>query len=356
MDQNILARFHDGILQEAMQRYGIPTEGIKAVDTFENFIYEFERDGEDYILRMSHSLRKSEDLIQGEVDWINHLARGGVAVARAIPSQYGKLVEVIDDGQGGQFLASAFTRALGQSPWDAGWSTARYETYGELIGKMHALAVEYQPAQPNWRRPEWDADSLNFIEQYLPDSEVITHQLYTALLTHIHGLPKDAHSYGLIHQDAHQNNFFMDTDGVITLFDFDECAYSWFINDIAIVLFYISMDAEEFGYPSSAAFTNEFMVHFLRGYRRAHPLDNAWLKEIPTFLKLRELELYAIVHRDFDIRGIDHSLLENFVHTPGFDVNNSGHMWIATFMQNRKTRIEAGVPFIEFDFESLAAA
>src|SRR6185503_18451404 len=102
-------------------------------------------------------------------------------------------------------------------------------------------------------------------------------------------------SYGLIHQDAHQNNFFIDSDETITLFDFDDCVYSWFSNDLAIVLFYISMDAEELGFPSAAAFTQEFMPHFLRGYRRAYTLDLRWLKEIPVFLKLRELELYAVV-------------------------------------------------------------
>ncbi|MBL8103477.1 MAG: hypothetical protein JNM02_13160, partial [Anaerolineales bacterium] len=97
----------------------------------------------------------------------------------------------------------------------------------------------------------------------------------------------------------------------------------------------------------------EFMLHFLRGYRRAYALEPAWLKEIPTFLKLRELELYAVVHRDFDIAGINHNSLENFVRAPGFDAGNSGHMWIANFMHNRKSRIEQDLPFIEFDFESL---
>jgi hypothetical protein len=60
MDQHILARFHEGILQEAMQRHGISREGIQAIDTFENFIYEFERGDANYIMRISHSLRKSE--------------------------------------------------------------------------------------------------------------------------------------------------------------------------------------------------------------------------------------------------------------------------------------------------------
>jgi Ser/Thr protein kinase RdoA (MazF antagonist) len=217
---------------------------------------------------------------------------------------------------------------------------------------MHALAVGYEPI-PDCKRPEWDDPGMQFVEMYLPASEVKAHQRYRALLEHIQGLPRDRGSYGLIHQDAHQNNFFMDADGKLTLFDFDDCAYSWFINDIAIVLFYISMDAGEMGFPTVEAFTQEFMTHFLRGYRQVYNLDGNWLKEIPHFLKLRELELYAVVHRDFDIRGINHASLEEFKRIPDFDVHNSGHLWIANFMRDRKTRIEQDLPFIDFDFERL---
>lgn len=352
MDQQTIARFNNSILHVAMQRYGIAENQIKPLDAFESFIYEFERDGEGYILRIGHSFRKSEALIQGEVDWINHLANGGVSVAKAIPSDNGKLVEAIEDGQGGQFFATAFVKAAGQAPWDAGWSPTRYESYGELLGKMHALAIDYEPPVSAWRRLEWDDASMKFIELYLPESEVTAHQEYKSLLQHIYSLPKDKSSYGLIHQDAHQNNFFMDANGKLTLFDFDDCAYSWFINDIAIVLFYISMDAQEFGYPTVTAFTQEFMTHFLKGYRTAYTLDNSWLKEIPHFLKLRELELYAVVHRDFEIKGIEHWSLEGFMSTPGFDARDEGHTWIANFMRDRKQNIEQGLPFIDFDFES----
>lgn len=354
MDQQIIARYTETILHEAMRRYGIAPHQIKLLDSFESFIYEFERESEGFILRIGHTLRKSVAHIHGEVDWINHLARGGVSVAHAVPSLNGDLVEGIDDGEGDQFLVTAFVKAKGQQPWNAGWSPGRYENYGRLLGQMHSLAVDYQPAVPAWRRPEWDEASLNFIEQYLPPSEVRAHASYKSTLKHIYALPKDHASYGLIHQDAHQNNFFMDTDGTITLFDFDDCAYSWFINDIAIVLFYISMDAEELGYPDAASFTHEFLFHFLRGYRQAYSLPSAWLKEIPVFLKLRELELYAVVHRDFQIDGVEHWDIEHFQQIPGFGVNHSGHMWIASFMQNRKPRIDQGLPFIDYDFESLA--
>lgn len=351
MEQQIILRFNDEILKEAMQRYGIAKNQIKLLDSFESFIYKFERGGNGYILRIGHSIRKSEALINGEVDWINYLAHGGVSVAQAIPSDNDKLVESIDDGQGGQFLVTAFIRAEGQSPWKAGWTIERYETYGELLGKMHSLAMDYEPIPAN-RRPEWDDVSMNCIELFLPESEVIVHQKYQSLLKHINDLPKDKYSYGLIHGDAHQNNFFIDANGVLTIFDFDDCVYSWFVNDIAIVLFYISMDAQEFGYPTVNAFTKEFMTHFLRGYDRFHTLEAIWLKEIPYFLKLRELELYSVIYRDFDIKEVEHWSPEVLIRSAGFDPKNGSHMWIANFMRDRKQKIEQGVSFIDFDFEN----
>jgi Ser/Thr protein kinase RdoA (MazF antagonist) len=330
MEQRIKARFHDGILQEARQRYGIAAGQIRSLDAFESFIFEFERDGMSYILRLGHSLRRSQALIQGEADWLNHLAEGGLSVARAIPSENGNLVEMVEDDQGGQFLATAFVKARGRRPWVVGWTPALYQTYGELLGGMHARTIGYQPADPAWKRPEWDDELFEFVDHFLPNSETIARQKYKILLDHLYNLPKDNGSYGLIHQDAHGGNLLVDETGRITLFDFDDCAYSWFINDIAIVLFYIALDEKD-----APAFTREFMGHFLKGYQQVARLEPKWLLEIPFFLKLRELELYAVIHRDFDVNNIDNA-------------------WCARFMQQRKHRIEHDIAFIDFDFESLS--
>jgi len=328
LEQQIKDRFNDIILHEAMRRYGIADGHIRPLDAFESFIYEFERGPEAYILRINHSLRRSAALIAGEVDWINTLAAGGVSAARAVRSESGELVEAIADGQGGTFLVTAFVKAQGQPPWDL-WTPALYRSYGQLLGSMHHLAQHYQPAEPAWRRPAWDDDIMEFVDRYLPAGEAVAKQIYRALCDYFRTLPQDSASYGLIHQDAHGSNFLVDQAGAITLFDFDECAYSWYINDIAIVLFYIVMDADDW-----PAFTLEFMTHFLQGYRQAHRLDPRWLHEIPHFLKAREIELYAVAHRDFDVNHIDHE-------------------WMAQFMRDRKYKIEHHVPTIDFDFASL---
>jgi Ser/Thr protein kinase RdoA (MazF antagonist) len=288
MDQLIKDRYNDSILQQAIERYGIAKDKIYALDAFESFIFEFERDAQVYILRISHSLRRSEALVLGEVDWINYLAEGGVSVAKAIPSESGKLVEAIEDPLGGTFLVTAFIKAQGQAPWDV-WTPKLYESYGEMIGRIHTLSKDYQPTQAAWKRPDWDNDLFEFVERYLPESESIAKQKYKDICRHVNTLAKDRESYGLTHQDAHGNNLFVDE-----------------------------------------------MSHFLHGYVQACPLASAWLKEIPGFLKIREIELYAVLHRDFDVKNIENE-------------------WCARFMHNRKSRIEHDVPYIDFDFESLAA-
>jgi Ser/Thr protein kinase RdoA (MazF antagonist) len=329
MEQLIKDRYNDTILQKAMQRFGISKDQIQLLDSFESFIYKFERGSGSYILRIAHSSRRNEDLIQGEVDWINYLVEGGVSAAKAILSENENLVEAIEDNHGGYFLATAFVKALGGPPWEL-WSPTLYETYGRLIGQIHSLSKQYQPARSAWKRPAWDAEMFEFVDRYLPESESIAKKKYKDVCAYVNSLPKGRDEYGMTHQDPHGNNLFVDEAGQITLFDFDECAYNWFINDIAVVLFYIVQDAEDW-----PAFTEEFMAHFLRGYTQVCTLDPKWLKEIPNFLKIRELELYAVMHRDFDVTNIEDE-------------------WCARFMQGRKLKIEKDVPYIDFDFNSLS--
>lgn len=330
MENRIKERYHDGILAEAMRRYGIAPDRIRLLDGFESFLYEFGRGTQEYILRLAHSFRRTEPLILGEVDWINYLVAGGATAAQAIPSERGRLVEPVEDGQGGQFLATAFAKARGRPPWEVGWTRELYETYGQLLGRMHALTKQYRVADPAWRRPDWDDDLMLDAERNLPPSETIALERHQQVVEHVQSLPRDTGSYGLIHFDAHSANLLIDATGSITLFDFDDCLHSWFIYDLAIVLFYMVTGVEDV-----ASFTGDFLAHFLRGYRQENRLDAGWLHEIPWFLKLREIDLYGVIHRSFDVDNLDDP-------------------WCARYMRDRKDRIEQGVPYIDFDFDSLA--
>lgn len=331
MDPQIAARFNDDILQSAMQRYNIPAGGIEALDGFESFIYKFERPDGRFILRIGHSQRRSPDLIHGEVDRINYLATGGASVARAIRSRDDNLVEAMDDGQGAQFLCTAFVHAPGGPVRREQINETLFRNYGRLMGRMHALAKTYQVSDPAWRRYDWDAPENNTAERQMPARETLALEKYRMVYTHLRSLPRDADGFGIIHQDAHPGNFFVDDQYTLTLFDFDDCVYGHFIYDIAMVLFYTSIDESD-----PAEYTARFMPVFLSGYREENRLDPAWLAELPHFMKLREIDLFAAIHFSFE------------------DGDNPDHPWCARYMQNRRERIQTGQPFIEFDWNSLA--
>jgi Ser/Thr protein kinase RdoA (MazF antagonist) len=78
------------------------------------------------------------------------------------------------------------------------------------------------------------------------------------------------------------------------------------------------------------------MPVFLQGYREHNRLDPAWFKEIPRFLKLREIDLFA-------------AILFTMGETPE-------DAWCARYMLGRREKIENEVPYIDFDWESLAEA
>jgi Ser/Thr protein kinase RdoA (MazF antagonist) len=84
------------------------------------------------------------------------------------------------------------------------------------------------------------------------------------------------------------------------------------------------------------AFTKMFLEHFFRGYRQEYRLDPAWLETIPMFLKMREIDLYGVIHRSFDVENIDND-------------------WAKRFMEGRKERIHADAPMVEMDFCELAS-
>ena len=332
MDPQYKNRFTPEIKTEIARRYGIPVEDLHALDGFESFIFEFAWNGRDYILRVGHSHRRPESLVQGEAEWLRYLQMSGTAsVAAPVESRPGSLVEVFDDGHGASFVATAFEKAPGRHMRQADAVPELFETWGALLGRIHALSVDFRPQFP---RPHWDDPLMLDTAELLPRSEASVLQRYQALRAHLDTLPRtDPLVYGMIHQDAHAGNFFIhegqDGSTAITLFDFDDCCFSWYPNDIAIVLFYAVM-----GQPDEAGFTRTFLTHFLRGYRREKEIDSTWLAEIPNFLKLREIDLYAVIHRSFDVTNITNP-------------------WVQRFMNGRKERLESGTAFLEFDFTTL---
>ncbi len=330
MEKGITDRFNNRITEEAASRYGTSSDKLVKLDGFESYIFKYTTGNEGFVLRIAHSIRRSETLIQAEVEWIRYLASNGVSVADAIHSHKGNLVEAIKDGEGGLFLATAFKEVKGKPPHVFGWSPEFYFSYGSLLGKMHKLAKSYIPLNPSIQRPLWDAEEMNGdVLANLPAERPKLLRKYREIMSTLDSLPQDRDSFGLIHFDAHGGNMLVEASGRINLFDFDDCNRNWFINDIAIVLFYMVTNTQN---PTKLA--EEFLPPFLKGYAAENQLEPEWLSHIQIFLRMREIDLYAVINRSFDVDNL------------------TG--WCKKFMEDRAERIENAVPYIDLDFNTFS--
>lgn len=107
--------FHEEqVLAEAAARYGFSKDQVRFLADAENYVYECMKDNQPYILKITHTIRRSSDYMMGEMEWLRHLAIGGISVAKPLPSLNGKDVEAVPDGNGGSFLLRVYEKAPGQ--------------------------------------------------------------------------------------------------------------------------------------------------------------------------------------------------------------------------------------------------
>lgn len=331
MKPEIQAQFSDAIIREAGARFRLDHGSVKPLQGFENFVCECLRDGKPSILRMTHSAHRAPAAIEAELDWIDYLAGHGVSVCRPLRSAQDRLVETIETDHAG-FSAVVFERAAGEWVRRNDQTPAMTINRGRLLGRMHALSKDYRPHSERAERHHWhEAGDFAHFRSFLgPDDQVVV-QRFGDLIADLKSLPAGKDSYGLIHTDAHTSNMFFDGDRP-TLFDFDDCAYDFFISDIAISLFYAILflpddwDPEEYG--------RSFLRDMFEGYNEENTLDARWLEVIPMILKRREIVLYVAIHRGMDMNDLDE--------------------WCMRYMDGRRERIENNISVLDIDYSAFA--
>jgi Ser/Thr protein kinase RdoA (MazF antagonist) len=295
-----LYRLHqDEILREAAERYGFEKENLKKLGSFESYVYEV--DCENIILKITHSIRRTKEYVIGEMEFVRYLAENGVLVSTPVLSQNGKSVETIQINDG-YFLVYAFTRAKGRELEEHELNSAFNEEWGRLVGRMHTLAKKFEPSRPMYRRQAWYEEDVLDYDKYIPSSQKIVHKKKEKLFKALKSLPQNTSTYGLTHNDIHYGNIYVDEECRLTVFDFDDSSYHWYVNDIAIVVHSILPgydQVEQFG-----TIVEQFLVDFMRGYLRENKIDKSWMRKVPEFLRLYDLINYGIFHQVWDMENL----------------------------------------------------
>jgi Ser/Thr protein kinase RdoA (MazF antagonist) len=287
------------VLDEAARLFGTSKSSLSKIADYEgcaNLVYEYPRDGQARMLRITYRPERPVEVVQAELHFVNYLAEGGVRVSRAVLSENGNLLEVIP-AEGIPFIVASFIKGRGMRVPDNDYRyrvgapmEEYYQNWGHALGQMHRLTKTYQPLSSAVRRPEWFDWEVTRGFPYREQLPIIASK-YDALIAELRALPKDVDSYGLIHNDFNDGNFTVDYEnGDITVFDFDDCCYFWFMYDIAC--------AWEGGIGRTMfrplaerqAFMDHYMAQVMTGYNRENTLDDEWLGRLPLFLRLIQMQ------------------------------------------------------------------
>ncbi|PQP81743.1 aminoglycoside phosphotransferase [Paenibacillus sp. PCH8] len=327
MEQYVKELMNDQILADAAKSYGLGLLDLKYIGGFQNFVYEYERNGTTYILRITHSSHRSSDRVKGELEWVQYLYTNGVSVSKPIVSKHDRFVETLELDNSYMIITS-FEKASGNKIFypECMNNDSLSEMCGEITGQIHTLSRTYVPSKKEITRHNWTENAyLKGMKKFIPSNQILVFASFEQVTSQINGSKKDD-TYGLIHGDINVGNFFID-DVKMTLFDFDECQYSWYEEDIAIQIFYMVYVVLNDSKAERNAQARRFLKCFLRGYERYNRMDHQSLNNLVLFLRLRELIVYIGMYRSFDFSNLND--------------------WTRTYLSESQERLENGVPIVE---------
>lgn len=249
-----------------------------------SYVYEYQVAERSLILRMVEDCGDRYMLTCAETDYVTYLTNHGVNASRPIVSLRGDLTEAIEVKEG-KFVVTVFERAPGKPISLEQWTPEIWEALGTELGTIHRLSRDYKSSLAV-SRPQWHESEIMNIDRYIPKQHRILRDKACELVSKLKQLPAERGSYGLIHSDPNRGNMYAH-NGRITLFDFEDCEYHWFVNDLAVALYFAVEDS--FTGKDIGGYVRDFMKALIKGYTRRHHIDAYWLRKIPLFHKLRDL-------------------------------------------------------------------
>ena len=250
-----------------------------------NFIFLFEYQGHEYVLRFNQATERSVEAILGELAYVRALAGKGLRVALPVRSLAGRWLETITTPLG-TFHSVVFKRLEGDQLELEALSPAQFERWGRALAQLH----EYARGLAVTGRSSWQ-DQLNAVTNIVPPDVAHVHEARAQLADQLGQLTRNDDNFGLIHFDFELDNIIWQ-NGQPAIIDFDDCAYSWHVADITYAL--DDLLGEQ---VNQSNLQHESVQQFLAGYRAIRQMPAAELAQISLFRQLGNLYSFARLYR-----------------------------------------------------------
>ena len=283
-------------IEQAKRLYGLDGFDLKPIAEHEggrNRVFVCSKDGEKkYVLRISELNDRTMEDYLAEAEYIRFLAENGASVADVIPSPSGALVERIGDA-----YVCLFEYAKGMLMFDNGYryrEGAPLEEYfynvGKTIGRIHKLSQEYEPSHK--RMSYFDKYNMEYIEQLIPDTCGELKKAIAKRIEEFRKLPVNDDVFGMVHFDYCDGNYHVDmSSGDITVFDFDNCIFCWYMFDLAHTWTHgIGWCQFEPDPKKRVAFMEHYFDTVLEGYRSETDVSEDMLSKLQLFIDMTLIE------------------------------------------------------------------
>lgn len=265
-----------------------------------NLAYTCIKEGQpSYILRISFLADRHKGDLLGEVEYIRYLFDHGASVSNVKESIHNNLLEDLTIN-GHHFYICLFDMAPGKLFADNNYKyrdgapiTEYFYNCGKVLGKIHALSKNYKPNYP--RYDFFDKYNITYIEELIPNSLPLLKEKLIQLLHRLEELYRTDHtidSYGMVHFDYSDGNYMIDFQtGQITVFDFDNSCYCWYLYDLANLWIHgVGFIQFETDRNKRKEFMDEYFSTILKGYQSETSIDPVMLDQLPLLIQVVLLE------------------------------------------------------------------
>jgi Ser/Thr protein kinase RdoA (MazF antagonist) len=311
------------LLPLVTELYELEDYDIKLVKPHEggrNVVYKCEKEGAGAkIIRISFLNDRTLEDMMGEVEYIQYLFQHGGSVSNVISSRNGKLVEEISY-ENHTFFICLFQKARGKMFIENNYRyregipiTEYYYNCGKVLGKLHQLSKSYTPVHR--RYGFFDKYNTEYINKIIPDSLSLLKEKLVELLKALKKMDTNNESYGMVHFDYNDGNYMIDFDtGNITVYDFDNSCFCWYMFDIASIwsngMGWIQFEPDAL---KRKKFMEDYFNIALEGYKSETKLDISMLDKLPLFIQVNIMEniidTFEVMHNNDEDPNIDEELL-----------------------------------------------
>ncbi|MGU3436348.1 phosphotransferase enzyme family protein [Actinomycetes bacterium M1A6_2h] len=279
----------------ALPAWGIPSSAsVELVSTSENATYSVTDSGTRRALRVHRAGYHSLRAIESEHAWIDALRRDNVVRSPAVVrTSSGESVARVNDRH-----VALFEWVDGRSPDDTPQS---FREIGAVSARLHAHARSWRlPAR--FSRLTWGFDEQlgphahwgkwqDAVDLDAAGSDVLR-RCVRIIESRVRQFGCGGDRFGLIHSDLRAANLVVDDSGAVTVIDFDDCGFGWYIADLAASLSFIEDRSDVL----------ELVDAWLTGYRSVGALSADEESMVSTFVAMRRIQLTAWIasHPDAD--------------------------------------------------------